>query len=176
MKNEIWKSITNYNGYYEVSNKGRIKSLNRTIFHPRGNLNLKESILKYSKNKNGYHQVVLQKNGDKKSFKIHRLVAIEFVNNPNNLEEVNHKDNDKSNNQDDNIEWTTTRENTCHRSIQSNNGKPIGVSWDKTRNKWSSSIRIGKKRIFLGRFDNLQDAYAARVTYEANNYIINKYL
>ena len=101
---EEWKDIKGYEGLYQISNLGRIKSLNY-------NRTKKEKILSNSTNRKGYLFVILYKNGKKKSFKVHRLVAIHFIENPNNYFQVNHKDENKSNNRVDNLEWCTQEYN-----------------------------------------------------------------
>lgn len=96
--NEIWKQIDDR---YSVSNFGRIKS----------NYANKEKILKPYKNHRGYLMVDLRHPNTRKTMQVHRLVAIAFIPNPNNLPEVNHKDEDKTNNHVDNLEWCTTEYN-----------------------------------------------------------------
>ena len=97
---EEWKDIKGYEDLYQVSNLGRVKSLN---YRKTG----KEKILKNVKDKDGYFQIHLCKNGRAKHFKIHRLVAKTFIPNPDNLQQINHKDEDKQNNRIDNLEWCT---------------------------------------------------------------------
>ena len=108
MKGEIWKDIENYEGYYMVSNMGRIKSLN---YRHTG----KEGILKGNDNGDGYLQVKLLKDDKGKNYKIHRLVAQAFLDNSNNLPEVNHRDENKQNNCVQNLEW-------CDRAYNNNYG------------------------------------------------------
>ena len=86
---EIWKDIQNYEGSYQVSNYGRVKSLSRvdSLGHKRN-----EKILKSRKNRQGYYDVSLYKNGKPKYCRINRLVAQAFIPNPNNYPCVNHKD------------------------------------------------------------------------------------
>lgn len=96
---EIFKDIEGYEEY-QISNFGRVKSLNY-------NRTGKEKILKSYSNTDGYLQVDLYKQGKRKGFKIHRLVADTFLDNPNNYEEVNHIDEDKTNNHVTNLEWCT---------------------------------------------------------------------
>ena len=103
---EVWKDIKikkngiiyDYIGLYQISNKGRVKSLN----YCRSG---KEGIIKPRKCNSGYFMVKLAKNGTKEDFLIHRLVANAFIPNPNCLPLINHKDEDKENNNVDNLEW-----------------------------------------------------------------------
>ena len=95
---EVWKDIKNYEGLFQVSNFGQILSLN---YHRTG----KPKLLKPVKHPQGYLLVHLSKNGKSKMFKIHRLVAQTFLPNPDNLPQVNHKDENKANNRVDNLEW-----------------------------------------------------------------------
>ena len=103
---ETWKSIAGFEGLYEVSNQGRVKSLKYG----------KERILKPRKNACGYLHVGLHKDGHEKTVKIHRLVAEAFIPNPNNLETVNHKDEVKTNNVADNLEWMSQKDNNNYGS------------------------------------------------------------
>lgn len=109
---EVWKDIKDYEGFYQVSNLGRVKSLSRSIHDSRGYMvHLKEKIKKPSFDKNGYPQIGLCKNGTVITRKIHRLVAEAFISNPENKPEINHKDEDKTNNCVSNLEWVTEKEN-----------------------------------------------------------------
>ena len=103
--NEIWKPIKGYEGLYEVSNFGRIRSLDRWCSNGRGKQLKKGKILKPQKNRYGYLYINLYKNGIMKHITIHKLVAEVFLPNPNNLPCVNHKDECKSNNVVNNLEW-----------------------------------------------------------------------
>ena len=99
---EIWKDIKDYEGLYQVSNKGRVKSLAR--YDLRGNFR-QEKFLKPHKTDNGYLQVSLYNNRKRKRFMVHVLVANAFIENPNNLPEVNHIDENKTNNIVQNLEF-----------------------------------------------------------------------
>ena len=108
---EIWKDIEGYEGLYQVSNLGRVKS----IYGWCGNRFVKRTkILKLKINNKGYTKVYLYKNKKSKMFFVHRLVAMAFVPNPNNLPQVNHKDGNKLNNSIGNLEWCTCSENIKH--------------------------------------------------------------
>ena len=101
MKNEVWKDVVGYEGLYQVSDKGRVKSLKFG----------KEKILKPEKLKNGYLRVNLYKNEKQKHFLVHRLVALTFLRNPQNLSDINHKDEDKTNNSVQNLEFCDRKYN-----------------------------------------------------------------
>lgn len=104
---ELWKDIPGYEGLYQVSNTGKIKSLNY--------LNTKkEHLLKQSLTYDGYPKLALSKNGKKTNFDVHILVAKAFVHNPANKSQVNHIDGNKLNNNASNLEWCTPKENTNH--------------------------------------------------------------
>lgn len=103
---EIWKPKKDYEGLYEVSNLGRVKSLGNGK-----SINSKEGILKPGKIKQGYLFVNLYKDGKRKMFLVHRLVAEAFLPNPENLPFINHKDEDKTNNSVDNLEYCTREYN-----------------------------------------------------------------
>lgn len=117
---EIWKPIKNYEGFYEVSNLGRVKSLQRGVPYKRWGDSLKTiqtKILSQKKSTALYEQVVLSKNGAKKDYLTHRLVAETFIPNPENKPEVNHIDGNKKNNSLKNLEWVTRIENKEHARI-----------------------------------------------------------
>lgn len=116
--NEIWRDIKGYEGLYQVSNLGNVKSLKRVVPHKvNGSRTIPEKILKLSSDGSGYLYVSLSKDGKKKNPKVHRLVAESFIPNPNNLPQVNHIDEDKSNNRVDNLEWITSLDNLNHSNV-----------------------------------------------------------
>lgn len=106
---ETWKNIKGYEGLYQVSNMGRVKSLER-----KGRKS--ERILKQAVTHDGYLRVGLYAGGKQKTLKVHRLVCEAFHENPDNKPEVNHIDEDKTNNNAANLEWCTRRENVNHGS------------------------------------------------------------
>lgn len=114
---EIWREIKGYEGLYEVSNHGRIRSLIRKWVK-------KEVLLVPQPHKQGYLFFGLNRNGKQKRFQAHRLVAIHFIPNPKNLPEVNHVDLNKGNNHVDNLEWTDRVGNTLHALAK---GRVFGV-------------------------------------------------
>ena len=112
---EIWREIRGYGGMYQVSSHGRVRSLDRVVERKgRGTLFIKGRILTQSDDTHGYMKVNLTKHDKKRTFKVHRLVAIHFLDNPNNLPCVNHKDENKLNNNVDNLEWCTKAYNNSY--------------------------------------------------------------
>ena len=117
---EIWKEINDFDGIYFISNLGNVKSVERIVYYPESCYNKtnkgvtrKEKLLKPSYKKR-YLSVTLSKDNNKFYYLIHRLVAIHFIDNPNNLPCVNHIDGNKHNNIYTNLEWTTHSENSIH--------------------------------------------------------------
>lgn len=122
MKIEWWKYIPGYEGLYMVSNLGRIKSCDRYC----GKRFYKGHILPLHNNGKGYLQVRLSKNGKQKNYKVHRLVVLAFIPNPNNLPCVNHKNENKLDNRVENLEWCTIAYNNSYgTSIERNSKKRI---------------------------------------------------
>lgn len=117
---ELWKSIKNYEGLYEISNYGHIRSLDRYVIDKGKKSFRKGTNISICKNEHGYKYVTLYKDGKQKHKYLHRLVAEAFIDNPNNYPEVNHLDFDKSNNYVTNLEWCSKRCNMNHAHI---NGK-----------------------------------------------------
>lgn len=112
---EVWKDIKGFKGYYQVSNLGRVKSLDRRVTYSDKKIhNLKGKVLKPMINMHGYEIVDLRKDKKRKTSKIHRLVAIAFLDNPKNKPQVNHIDGIKLNNNSENLEWVTNTENIKH--------------------------------------------------------------
>jgi hypothetical protein len=113
---EVWKDIKGYEGLYQVSNLGRVKSLERIIIKKNGlKQTIRERILKPFTSPKGYLQVSLHNiNGKNKTAKVHRLVCEAFHENPENKPCVNHIDEDKADNRAFNLEWVTAKENSNH--------------------------------------------------------------
>lgn len=117
---EIWRDIEGYENLYQISNLGRVKSLGNDKTR-------KEKILKVCRHTFGYLLVGLFKDGNQKSYYIHRLVACAFLPNPDNLSEINHKDEDKTNNRVENLEW-------CNRKYNMNYGTRTERQLENTNN------------------------------------------
>jgi hypothetical protein len=139
---EIWHDIEGYENY-QVSNMGRVKSLN---YNHTG----KEKIMKAKKDK-GYFRVQLYKDGKPKFYSVHRLVATSFLPNPNNLSQVNHIDEDKSNNIVDNLEWCSAKYNSNYgtriqRIVEKNNKQVLCV---ETGVVYTSTMQVEREIGFL---------------------------
>lgn len=110
---EVWKDIPDFEGLYQVSNYGKVKSLERTkqgcleFYRP-------DKLLKPGLSHNGYQSIHLCNKDKKKSWRVNRLVATVFIPNPDNKPQVNHIDGNKLNNRADNLEWSSPKENTHH--------------------------------------------------------------
>jgi len=116
---EIWKDIKGYEGMYQVSNLGRVKSLERLTFFKNGRKPRleKEMIKRPALDGKGYNRMCLRKHDIPNTFKLHRLVAEHFIPNPDNKPQVNHINGDKLDNRVENLEWMTNDENMHHSKI-----------------------------------------------------------
>jgi hypothetical protein len=112
---EVWKDIEGYEGLYEISTFGNVRSVDRVIRSTKGHLRkLKSHGIKQLITGQGYFHVRIRKNGNRKTKFIHRLVAETFISNPGNYPIVNHIDGDKGNNHISNLEWVTSQQNAQH--------------------------------------------------------------
>lgn len=111
---EIWKDIPGYEGYYQVSTFGNVRSLDRIVKGRWGKRLQHGSMMKLSEDFDGYLGVGLTKDGKQRGYRVNRLVAMTFIPNPDNLPIVHHKDNNTKNNRVDNLEWATVQYNTQH--------------------------------------------------------------
>lgn len=174
---EQWKDIKGFEGVYQVSDLGNVKSLKRYVSNGHALIEVKEKLLTKKLTKKGYLSVTFRHYDHFSTPLIHRLVAIAFVPNPENKPEVNHKNGIKIDNRKQNVEWSTSMENCCHREkVNVKTSSFTGVYWDKKDRKWKASIRFSGKQKHLGSFDDELSAYNARVQFEENNSITNKYL
>lgn len=165
MEEEIWKDIPDYEGLYQVSSLGRVKSIERKSPMPRNGKNQtrrrREIILKQPI-RSTYLCVGLFKNGKQRIFSTHQLVAMAFLGHvPNGYTlVVNHKNFIRTDNRLSNIEVVTVRENNNHKHLKSTSIY-TGVSWNKKINKWASTIHFDKKSRNIGFFENEYDAHIA---------------
>ena len=149
---ECFLAIDGYDNYF-ISNFGNVKNSKTN------------KILKHSNHRQGYKEIHLCKNGKRKIFKIHRLVAIAFLENPDNKPKVDHIDENKADNNVKNLRWATNQENGFNINKQSNNKSGFkGVSLRKDINKYGACINIDGKNKSLGYYETAEEASKA---YEA---------
>ena len=164
-KVEQWKDVLNYEGVYQVSDLGRIKSVSRIKMN-KGFIPIlkKEMIMTQSFETKKYLQIVLCKNSIKKTIKVHQLVAIAFLGHIpcGHKLVINHKNFIKYDNRLNNLEIVTTRENSNLKHLPSSS-KFVGVHYSKKLNKYRARIVINKKRIHLGYYF---DEYEAHLAYK----------
>lgn len=143
---ETWKDIFNFEGLYQISTEGRVKSLKRTGTYVRSKefkINYKEKILVPLINEKGYCCVILYKNKKHKRFRIHRIVAAAFIPNPKNKPFVNHINGNPFDNRKLNLEWTTQKENIYHSKHVTGNGKVISIQ--KLKKLLSDNLTLSLK-------------------------------
>lgn len=132
---EIWKDIKNFEGSYQISNTGKVKSLKRDVFNGCKFITRPERIIKFGDNGHGYLFVSLWKNNKPTRMYVHKLVAEAFIPNPNNYKEINHKDENKANNNVYNLEWCDRKYNENYKTKRIRgaieNSKPIVKIIDK---------------------------------------------
>lgn len=163
---EIWKDINGYEGYYKISNLGRVKSVTRFVSSSRTNHKTQRAkeIVGWD-NGHGYLVVSLSKEGRRKNHYIHRLVAEHFVDNPNNYKVINHKDYDRTNNRCDNLEWCTQLQNIRHsvpNMCHSKNSKPPKKTGERYIQYREHAYKIVFKHKYYGRYETLEDAIRER--------------
>lgn len=120
-------------------------------------------LLSYFYHYKGYKIITLWKDNKNHNKKVHRLVAQTFIKNPNNKEQVDHIDNNRTNNNVYNLRWATNQENCFNRKMSINNTSGVkGVVWHKRIKKWQAFIKINGKLKFIGYYDEMEDASEAR--------------
>lgn len=161
---EEYRAVKGFEGFYEVSNLGNVKSLARKSSNGK---QLKEKMLKPGINSRGYLTLVLHKDGNKKCHQVHQLVAMAFLNHtPNGYKTViDHIDNYPLNNRVENLQLISHREN-CTKDKIGYSSKYVGVTWYKPTSKWRAQIKIDGKNKHIGLFsDELEasNAYQSRL-------------
>lgn len=158
MIKEVWRDIPNYEGLYQVSTLGNVKSLN---YNHTG----KEKIMKQSKDKYEYLKIRLCKENKVKNFRVHRLVALAFLENPNNLPCVNHKDENKQNNHVNNLEICSYLYNNNYgskkqRMSESLKGKPKSEEMKRNLSKARRKpiLQFSLDNVFIREWDSTKTA------------------
>ena len=178
-KKEIWKDIPNYEGYYQASDLGRVRSLDRTVVYKDGRERYCKGRVVWEDMSNGYRRTVLSINGINKRFKFSQLVAMAFLNHTPNGHAlvVDHINGDKADDRLINLRIVTQKENlsSCYRSDKKNKDcslkadkyKPNltsrykGVGFHRRDKKWQSRVTINGKRKHLGYFNTELEAHKA---------------
>lgn len=160
---EIWRDIKGYENLYQISSEGRVRSLDRYVKN-KGKLNFRKGKILTTSNRNGYSSVSLSKDGVITTHSVHRLVALAFLDNPNDFSIINHRNEIKNDNRVENLEWCTHKYNMNYGTINKRRGESLGYGKNNlcskpilqfTKNgelvrKWDCSMDIERE---LG-FDN----------------------
>jgi len=157
---EIWKDVLEYEGLYQVNEYGDVKSLSRTI--TKGNITYvtKDKLLKQSVDSVGYPYVNLSDYKKQKTFRVHQLIAVAFLNHTPDKHKglvIDHIDGNKLNNMITNLQLITNKKNTS-KDRKNKTSKYTGVSWHKQSNKWLAQFKENGKVNYLGTFETEEDA------------------
>lgn len=162
---EVWKPVVGYEGLYEVSSEGRVKSLARQVKASRGNgmRGVPEKLLNHVVGTHGYVDVGLWKGNKVKQKRVHILVAEAFIENTFDKPYVNHVNEDKADNRVSNLEWVTAKENTNH-----------GTCIERSRYTNSTSVKgthedSGKEVIFMSAMEAERNGFKSRLIYDCCN-------
>jgi hypothetical protein len=163
---EEWKQIPDLDGCYLASTLGRIYSISRLYEVPskNGKIHARESpgrLLKQMLTPSGYLRVQISVNGFKRKYYSHVLIAKTFLEPEQDRTIINHKDQDKTNNNIGNLEWSTNRENSLHGQIGKTKTGVPGIYFHPTRQRFQGSILLGKKRHQIGDHKTLDEAKEA---------------
>jgi len=152
---EVWKPVVGYEGLYEVSNLGRVKSCTKTVYRDRrGPITFQEKIMKPTVTYKGYLTIDLRNHGRRKGGFVHRLVAKAFIENPENKEQVNHINGNKKDNRVENLEWATNQENMVH--AYKLNLKTSDAAAEARRQKIE---QLDMKGNIVNSFNSIKEAY-----------------
>lgn len=154
---ETWKPINGFEGYYEASNLGKIRSLSRIVKHKnRGHKQFKRGKqIKFFLNHKGYPQVDLRNQHKRLSTSVHRIIAKTFIENHGNKPQVNHKNGIKTDNRSVNLEWCTPGENVRHAYRMGLSSSPMKGKFGADHNRSRPVVMMTKKRDEIQRFDSL---------------------
>lgn len=155
---EVWLPVKDYEGLYEISSWGNVRSLDRKIGARTIKGTMMKPTLRVGKNA-GYRTVKLSKDGKKQKLRIGRLVASHFIENPENKPDVNHIDHDRRNDYYKNLEWVTPRENALH-GYRNNKENYTGIDKQKS-GKFRARIFYKGKSKPLGTYDTPEEAHRA---------------
>lgn len=153
---EIWKDVVGFENYYEVSNLGRVRSKDRLLVYTNGKVvHRKSKIKKPTIDGNSYPRVGLQIKGKLTMKMVHRLVAEAFIPNPDNLPIVNHKDEDKTNSNADNLEWCDNSYNVSY------SNKGVDHRGSKVIANFGTVLKLTLSGIEVARYNGLTEACSA---------------
>lgn len=169
---ERFRFVKEYNNAYKVSSYGYVLSCLNNKYGKSNEWRLKIGTIGTP----GYLFINLNHNNKKQAVRIHTLVGIYFIPNPNNYTQLNHKDRNKLNNHADNLEWVSGRENSTHSFItRKKKSRYMGVVWLKIKQRWKSVIVINRKAIHLGSYKTEEEAHLAYLFAMELYGIVNKY-
>ena len=158
MNNEIWKDIELYEGLYQVSNKGNVRSVDRLVNGPNGVRKFKGKVLKQYK-RGSYSKITLSKDSMVKTYDVHRLVAKAFIPNPNNYQQVNHKNENGCDNRVDNLEWCTAKYNANYGTRNKRVGDKLKgrLCKDEIKHKFGHAVIAYKDNIIVGVYYSINE-------------------
>jgi hypothetical protein len=161
---EIWKNIEGYEGFYQISNLGNVKSLCRLVGNHSGFKKLlKEKILKTHISKTGYFVINLKINSKRKTFKLHRLIAYSFIEKIKGKEYINHINGIKTDNRVENLEWVTIKENNYH-AIKTGLKKDSGINNSRSKLNESDIVYIRNSNLKLKELSNIYKIDASTIS------------
>ena len=174
MSIEEWLPITHYEAFYDVSSLGRIRSHDRVIVRSKGSSYLLPGrIMKTRLDRDGYELVDLNDGVKHRTFKVHRLVANEFIPNPLGLPQVDHEDGIRNHNNKSNLRWVTTKENSLlkHNIKQASGFRGVRLQSRPLGDRYQAYAHdhVAKRFIHIGQFETAEQASAARATYISGN-------
>jgi len=171
---EIWKDIPEYNGAYQASNLGNIRSTDRFVKCKHGDAFRRGKVLKPAIMRGGYLGVNFSVKSVTRSHHVHFLVAWAFIGERKKGFVINHKDGDRFNNSVKNLEYVTARENVTHSNIKTRKNMTCAFLNKKT-NKWFCRFHFDGKLINLGTYNTAKEANAAYLSFLKLNNVVNKY-